>query len=136
MTEANAVFKEFNKATKEFIKELIVNFPHFESLKLMLNFFTISKKLNKKLPHKLFNKYLVKPYHTQLMNKDNDYFTSDKFTFSFWNTFVDQAKVIWADLSHENREAIWKHIHVLIALNKKCLQQRSIMSSDSGDEAV
>jgi hypothetical protein len=131
----NQVYKDFNKQIKGFLKELIANFPHMDILKLVLTSFTILKKINKKMPHKMFNKYLA-CYEEQFLKRDEAFFLSDAFQSSFWPQLVDASKQQWVLLDQVNKNAIWDHFAALIGLNKRCLVYRKKIApeEDSGDE--
>lgn len=133
----NQVYKDFYKYMKTFLKELIAAFPHIGEIKIILASCTISKKLNKKLPHKLFNKYIAAHYEKQIVERDEDYFLSDEFKFSFWETIEKVIKRELKSLDDVNKRVIWDHLQCLIVLNRKCLDyRRRKEEDDSGDEHV
>lgn len=129
------VFREFNRHCKKFLKELQESFPHLTVLKLMYASFYVFKKMNKKLPHKVFQNYLVKHYEKQIRARDNDFFTRPEFDIPLWSSWIKDLKQTFVTLDDDNRKAIWDHIHVLLVLNKRCLEYRKKnVQEDSGDE--
>ena len=132
----NQVYKDFNKYMKGFNKELLANFPHIGMLSLMNTSYVVCKKLNKKLPHKLFNKYIA-VFEKEILSKNEPFFLSDRFTSSFWPSFVEMIKTEWIKLDEANKEAVWTHMQVLVALNRRCLEYRQKKyEPDSGDENI
>lgn len=120
----NIVYKDFNRHVKAFNKELITNFPHIDHFKLANASFYVCKKLNKKLPHKLFNKYIFDVHGKHILAKNDAYFISDQFSSSFWQSFADMIKTMWTTLDQGNKDAIWEHMLTLCALNKRCLDYK------------
>ena len=133
----NQVYKDFNKYMKSFLKELIVVFPNIGEIKIILASCTISKKLNKKLPHKLFNKYIACNYEQHIVDKNELYFLSDEFKFSSWEAIEKMIKRELRSLDDANKKVVWDHLQCLVVLNRKCLEYRKKKDEDdSGDEHV
>jgi hypothetical protein len=129
MSGVDSKIKEFNKSMKVFMRELVENFPHVELVKMLQTTFIVSKKLNKKIPRRVYNRYIAIPYRTQLANRDDAYFSSDDFKFVLWQSMVDSAKSEWRSLDLNNKEAIWNHLAVLCHIN----QQINSLKSGGGE---
>ena len=111
--------KEFNRSMKLFIMELMENFPHVELVKVLHTTFIVSKKLNKRIPRRMFNSMLAMPYRTELSNRDDAFFTSKDFTFICWQSLIESAKTVWISLDELNKNAIWEHLTLLCRINQK-----------------
>jgi hypothetical protein len=121
----NVVYKDFNKYLKTFLQELVTNFPHIEHFKILNASYVVTKKLNKKWPHRLFQTNIASLYQQQILDKNEPYFMSDYFTSPFWPALVDTVKAMWIVLDGTNKDAIWNHLHLVIALNNRILAYKA-----------
>lgn len=131
----NQVYKDLNKSIKMCMKDLTTTFPEIDQLKLLSASFYVMKKLNKKLPYKYFHEYVYEPYSIQLQNKDEDFFLSDRFQSTFWQSFVDMIKTTWRSIETHNKEAIWLHMHNIVHKHKLCIKYKQSKLANSDDEA-
>ena len=120
------LYKEFNKNTKLFIRDLVKVYPEQRFLKLIHAAYKLCKTLNRKLPQKYFNKY-VGPYSSFVFAKDDAFLGSGNIFSEFikvnksfvgLDAFIKQE---WPLLSDHNKEMVWRYIQVLCVLNNKCL---------------
>lgn len=131
------VYIDFNIATKNMIDDLVTNFPYIDHFKLLEASFAVMRGVNKKLPHKMFNKYVVAFYEKEIKSKDESFFMSDAFSSLFWQSFVDMIKATWNTLENVNKDAVWNHVLALVALNKRCVDHRKKKhDDDSSDETI
>lgn len=113
-------YKNFNKATKTFMKELISTYPDMTELKTLLVFFKMLKSVSKKSPQKLFVQ-LLSDHYDDLLAKRWDYFLSDQFTYEPVKDVLERLKVVFRAMDDANRDIIWQHMVVLIGLSNRCV---------------
>lgn len=123
MDDVGNPYKNFNKAFKMFVRDLMRAYPNHSEFKLMHTGYKMIKTVNKRLVHSLF-KSTMKPYYEQILKKDDSFFLTPDFTIPDDFSAIYKAMVpifirLWKE-SETNREAVWNHMHVLIALSKKC----------------
>ena len=109
-----------------FCDELILLFPEDNDFKVFKNGILLLKKTNPRQIIKLFHGY-VKEYYGQILNKEESFFLENDYD-SLINEIdsksdniimtIGKLKQYWGDLSENNKESIWKYLHVLINLNE------------------
>lgn len=107
------LFKEFNKSVKLFVNDLVTTFPDIEHFKLLQASYHVTKNIHRKLPYKMTNEHLLQKYGKQIIERDESYFLSDKFTNDFWPGLVDVIKQLYVSLDAVNKKAIWDHLENL-----------------------
>lgn len=124
----NKVYYElFNKKSEEFIKELMDAFPYIKQFGTFKSGFNFLKTLDARKPQSVFHNYVYKEYKEPLLQKNEKFFLTNEYDLTDapkddnWIDFIENIRAIWKILDAENKEAIWKHFHVLIALNEKCV---------------
>lgn len=131
----NQVYKDFNRSLKAFLCELTEGLPHVGLLKFMNTSFYVLKKMNKRFPQRIFDKYLGS-YEKKLLDRDESFFSSPDFSIPYWDGYIQQIQDVWKTLDAENKKAVWDHIVVVIALNRKCIEYRkSKRVSNGGDDS-
>lgn len=131
------VFKEFNKAAKGLIKDLLVHFPDEEYFKLISCTFAIVKRLSKKKPQQVFHELVEEPFGKEVLDRDIAFFTSERFHSNYWPAFGDFIRKKLLELDQPNKQAVFDHLLVMIACSKKCQAYRAQKSKGrlSHDEA-
>ena len=129
----NSVYKEFNRAVKSLIKDIMVAFPEAEMLKLVSCYFAILKRVNKKKPQAYFMKIIETPHGAHILNKNIDYFMSDQFQSPDWKSLVTFIKTRLQTLDKSNKDKLNDHMLVLMALSKRCqvYKQNKVTSASS-----
>ncbi len=120
-------YELFNDKADEFLKELIDNFPPYAfQFKHIKTGMTVLRNLDPKKPQHIFNDYILRKYKDAILKKDESVFLEEtQFDIysnrkEYWLEFIENLKMIWKDLSAENKEIIWKYFHVLVVLTEKC----------------
>ena len=111
----------FNKAFKNFIRCSIEAFPDMKELKIVLITYKMLKTLSKKQPCKLFTT-MTSSCHDAIFMKDENYFMMNgvncpEATLSSMSPAIQKK---WMSLDNANKDIIWQHLQVLVALSKKC----------------
>lgn len=121
------MYTKFNETCNEFIIDLITAFPNIEQFKYLKSGFTMVSNIDSKTPQRIFSKYIeAKGYKDYILSKNEDFFLNhEEFEVhsvrkEYWNEFIDHLRSIWKTMSHENKEAIWKYLKVLVILSDRC----------------
>lgn len=118
------VYKQFNKAVKALIKELVAHFPDDDMMKLISCSFAIMKRLSKKKPQKYFFKVVEDPHGHAIDKRDTNYFQSDTFTSPSWPALVSFIKEKLRVIDRENLDKLFDHLAELIKCSKQCQEYR------------
>lgn len=122
-------YEAFNTKLIEFVNDLMETFPEIKAdligIKHGVN---MVKNIDPKVPQVFFNDHVAAKYETQLMNRDEQFFLDHDYSqevtrlvHGFNLDVIGKLKYIWRDLDNDNQDTIWKYIHVLLALNRKCV---------------
>ena len=103
---------QFNDMMTQFFDELVATFPEEKKLKKYKVTYELMKKKN---PRKCVDLYMesAKKVHTQIMAKDDKFFTTEKIDF------LDALNIKnwWTpDLSENTKDAIWQYLQGLNVL--------------------
>jgi hypothetical protein len=115
-------YKEmFHTRLIAFIDDLQLVCPNMSELPLLKNVLRMEMPFSKKDIHKIFRESVVIPFQDKIENKDEAFFLQDADYSSITKEFdlINKIKSIWSTLSPENKEAVWKHLILLIKLNAK-----------------
>jgi hypothetical protein len=128
MTAAVLTYYEcFNSKLDEFLKDLTSSFPDIKDLRLVKNGLQLAKNIDVKLPQNFFNEHVALDYEEKIVKKDEDFFLQENYETIVQKHGIDldiigRLKDIWAKLGEKDKEIIWKYLHVLIIINRKCKQ--------------
>lgn len=115
----------FLNRLENFIKEMLDTFPeHAETIKDGYTAFQGLRASNPLLLAKLFNEYVVIPYEPQIIAKDEKFVlnqseTQLKTRFPQFYKFFEPAVESWETMTTSGKDAMWKHIQVLVVLCKR-----------------
>lgn len=120
-------YELFSDKADEFLKELVDNFPNFSNdFKRIRTGMMMLRNVDPKTPQRIFNDYVLNKYRDAILKKDESVFL-DETQFDIysnrkehWIEFIENLKLIWKNLSPDNKEIIWKYFHVLVVLTDKC----------------
>jgi len=123
----NKLARAFNNKLDDFVKSLetlCVAFPDVLYLVIMFqNAIYMSKIADEKIPVCFYFKYVVRPYEIELLKCNERFFLSHSFDElctqqSMSSGIVDTLKSIWIKLKQENKDVIFAHLNLLMALSK------------------
>lgn len=117
--EAPDCYREFNKALKFFMRELMRLHPDVCELKLMFSLYKMMKTVNRKSPQRYFQE-LIEPHADDLLKNNVSYFLSNDFDDPASSRIISKLKQEYQLMSEENKETVWKHMIVLYHLSVKC----------------
>jgi hypothetical protein len=114
----------FNSKLIGFFEDLAETFPEEKDIKSALEMLQFAKKSTPTMILSMFVEYVQKPLHDSIMKEDENAiieFARASITSQF--NEISPALMIfdkhWATLSDANRQAIWKHLKVLVLLAER-----------------
>ena len=114
----------FNSKLIGFFEDLAETFPEEKDIKSALEMLQFAKKSTPTMILAMFVEYVQKPLHESIMKEDETaiiQFARASITSQF--NEISPALMIfdkhWATLSDANRQAIWKHLKVLVLLAER-----------------
>lgn len=117
--------KAFLARLDNFIEEMIETYPEqADKLKEGRRIYKAAKDANPRLICTMFLEHVVGPFETKIMSKDEEFIrgaTQSKLQAEFpqFYEFFDPCVKIWDEMSEESKEAMWKHVQVLVVLAKR-----------------
>jgi len=127
MANKNMFYELFNEKLDEFFKDIIVTFPDIVEFKRFKSGLTMLRNVDPRSPQTFFNNYVASKFKDAILSKDDSFFLDNNNDFGivstrkdYWVDFINQLKLLWGNISIENREVIWKYLHVLYILSEKC----------------
>ena len=115
--------KVFNMKVKEMARDLILVFPEDEDLRFLTSAMNIATMQDEHMMVSLFYTNVTKKYGQGILNRDETFFLEkdyEELSNSSWSMkLVEKLKFYWTKLDTENKEAMWKYMHVLVALSEK-----------------
>lgn len=113
----------FNGKLQDFVSDLTEIHP-LPDLKVFKGMLELAIKMDATVPSAMFHKCVAVPYGAFIKNKDEAFLTGHTFDevgqFTDLN-IVNRLKTLWVDLSHDNKDAVWKHLQVLLVLSQRCV---------------
>jgi len=114
----------FNSKLIGFFEDLAETFPEEKDIKSALEMLQFAKKSTPTMILAMFVEYVQKPLHDSIMKEDENAII--EFARASINTQFNEispALMIfdkhWVNLSDANRQAIWKHLKVLVLLAER-----------------
>lgn len=114
----------FNSKLIGFFEDLAETFPEEKDIKSALEMLQFAKKSTPTMILSMFVEYVQKPLHEHIMKEDENAiieFARASITTQF--NEISPALMIfdkhWSTLSDVNRQAIWKHLKVLVLLAER-----------------
>jgi hypothetical protein len=118
----------FNSKLIGFFEDLAETFPEEKDIKSALEMLQFAKKSTPKMILDMFVEYVQKPLHDSIMAEDENAiiaFARASITSQF--NEISPALMIfdkhWGTLSDANRQAIWKHLKVLVLLAERATKK-------------
>lgn len=127
MSDRTVYISLFNDKAEEFCKDLVIAFPEVAEFKKLKSGLLLLKNVDERKPREIFNSYVGANFKQQILTKDESFFVNEVqnhvqggIDTSQWQKVISLIHDLWATLSNENKENIWKYFQVLIAINDKC----------------
>jgi hypothetical protein len=114
----------FNNKLISFFEDLFATYPEEKDIKMALEALQGAKKINPRLILDMFIEYVAKPLHDEILAEDEEKVIAfAKSAISTQFNEISPALMIfdkhWPVMSEANRQAIWKHLKVLVLLSDK-----------------
>ncbi len=114
----------FNTKLIDFFQELHETYPEERTIKSAIEALHGARKINPKLILDLFTEYVTKPLRDPILAED------EATVIAFAKVIIGQQfnemspallvfDKLWPDMTEANRDAIWKHMKVLVLLSEK-----------------
>lgn len=113
----------FNAKLQDFVSDLTEIHP-LPDLKVFKGLLELAIKMDAAVPPAMFHKCVAVPYGTCIKAKDEAFLASHSFDEVGQYTdlnIVNRLKTLWGDLSPDNKDAVWKHLQVLLVLSQRCV---------------
>lgn len=117
----------FNLKFSEFLEDLVASYPDETDLQAMHNMLSWTvKMMGPNVPQEMFNLCVAIPYGEKIMAKNESFFLEEcEYDTRYADiNIINKLKAKWKNLSADNREVVWKYMHVLMLLNTKCIQKQ------------
>ena len=114
----------FNMKFEEFLDDLIETYPDEADLQAMRKMLDWTVKImGPNVPQEMFNSCVAIPFGEKIMNKNESFFLEECVYDPKYAdiNIVNKLKSKWKVLNADNKEVVWKYLHVLMIINKKCL---------------
>lgn len=121
-------YEAFNNKLVELLNDMISTFPGLADDMITLKHgVSVIRNIDPSVPQTFFNDHVAKQYESQVLDKDeafflqHDYTNDVKLIHGFNIDIIGKLKTVWKDMNDTNKESVWKYMHVLLALNRKCI---------------
>ena len=125
-----SLLNSFIKQFLTFLGELEESYPEVKEIRKGIDLVENFRKINPRLIHELFYKYVYIPFYDDIKNKDmkliqkkvtEEYSNHSEFPM-FMNIFLTNQST----MSDNNKEAVWKYLFVLCTLSKKIEEGKGV----------
>lgn len=135
-----SLYDLFNDKAEDFARDLVRAYPDINEFRQLKSAITMLRNVDPKKPRTVFEAAVLTKYRTAIVNRDDSALMSnqienlveDEQQRNAWLPFVEKIKDMWQHLTDMNRDAVWKHFQVLLAISDKCgtlLSRSSSMGS-------
>ncbi len=115
----------FNDKLHEFANDLCDSFPAVAEFKRFRSGVLFWSNLEPDGLENMFYTYVLSKYRDHILRKNESFFLEHNeyelgsTRIEYWVELIDQLKAMWITLDEENKDVIWKYLHVLIVLSDK-----------------
>lgn len=116
----------FNLKFQEFLEDLVATYPEETDLQVMLNMLTWTVSvMGPKVPQEMFHSCVAIPYGEKINARNESFFLEECHYDTRYAdiNIINKLKSKWKQLTPDNKDIVWKYMFVLMALNKKCVEQ-------------
>ena len=127
------IFEVFNTKLLDFVQDMDSVYAKSKNIRKGISLAIV---MDRKMPMRTFSEMVVKKYATEIAARDEafllDHDYRDDYSDSMKNLssdtpldIVNELKGIWKSLNDDNKNAIWGHMQVLVALAKRLPKKSS-----------
>lgn len=117
-------FQLFNRKLIDMLEDLASCFPSVTEFSMALSPpARMLLTMDPRHGQQMFSTFVVRPYENHIMSKDEAFLMNQE---SFGPKglvgvdIVNLIKRVWREASARDKDAIWRHLHVLIVLSRRC----------------
>lgn len=125
-----SLLNSFVKQLLTFSKELEASYPDVKELHKGVELIDNCRKINPRLIHELFYKYIYIPFYKDIKNKEiqsiQTKISSDRSIHSAFPLFIELFTTHWNTMSDNNKEVIWKYLFILCSLSEKIEERKGV----------
>lgn len=112
----------FNRKLNDFLEDLEqIGIQNVQEYPLLKTSCQMLASIDKKRPAEMFHKYVVGPYEKQITDRNEEFFWNETYGSNNSMLIVQAIKQIWKTLDDDNKEAVWKHMQVLMVISRKII---------------
>jgi hypothetical protein len=115
-------YEIFNRPLIDFIADLRPIIGHLPEYGLALSSAKWMAQFDESRNQRIFDLHVASKFESHIEEKNEEVFLQSSYSEFGGNQvgFVQLLKGVWSKLSHENKDAVWAHLRVLIVLNRRC----------------
>jgi hypothetical protein len=114
----------FNRKMNEFLQDLQQTFHNHrqgQSFAECRAWANLSTKIDERTLQRYFARYVAQPYGHLIRARNDAFFLEHDFAKEKLElTLLEDLKSLWSSMTEDNKEAIWNHLNLLVALNDRC----------------
>lgn len=116
----------FNRKIDEFVNDLIVAFPEINDFKVFKSMLELTIYMDPTAPQRMFNDTVAKKYTEKILDYNESFFLEEaSYDENYTDiNLVNKLKGVWKSLDTHNKSIIWKYLHVLLQLNRRCVNSK------------
>lgn len=123
---AAQAYAMFNRKLYDMLEDLAASFPIVPEFGIAISpTARMLMNIDPTQAQRMFHEYVALPFEMHILARDDGFLLSQE---RFGPTggvgtadMISLIKGVWRDASNDNKDAIWKHLHVLIILSRRCL---------------
>lgn len=118
----------FNRKLMDMFEDLAACFPSVPEFGIAISpTARMLLNMDPRQGQRIFNDFVAVPFESRIIARDDAFLLAhDQFGpdgGAGAGNLVALIKGVWKDSSAEDKDAIWKHLHVLIVLSRRCMDQ-------------
>lgn len=117
----------FNRKLDAFVADVRPLIGHLPEYSAAQSSVRLLASIDPRKNQEVFNRAIASKYEAQILANDETFFLSaSDLTSAKHSGIVALVRDIWgAQLADADKAAIWAHLHVLVALNRRCVAARA-----------
>lgn len=121
----------FNRKLDAFVSDVRPLIGHLPEYTAAQSSVRLLASIDPRKNQEVFNRAIASKYEAQILAKDETFFLSaSDLTSAKHSGIVALVREIWgAQLAEHDKDAVWAHLHVLVALNRRCVAARPSSSA-------
>lgn len=128
----------FNRKLDAFVSDVRPLIGHLPEYSAAQSSVRMLANIDPRKNQEVFNRAIATKYEAQILAKDETFFLSaSDLTSAKHSGIVALVRDIWGEqLAESDKGAIWAHLHVLVALNRRCVLARANALGSGGSASA